>query len=293
MEYKQLAEGTVLPVLGIGTWGLGGKHQADTSRDISTVDIIRKAIDAGMTHIDTAEYYGAGHTEELVGEAVEPYDRGGLFITTKVYRTHLRYQDLLSSIRNSLRRLRLDYVDLYLIHWPNPEVPLKETMGALELCVEEGLTRFIGVSNFPLQLFQKAQSHLQSHRLIADQIYYNLTRYGKKSRIDYVTDLQYYGVEDDIVTAFHDYCVENDIMLIAYTPLEGAKLTKPGYPVLDEIAKKYGRTPAQVALNWLVSQAKVITIPKASKIEHLRENLGALGWRLSEKDFVRLQESFR
>lgn len=282
-----------VPVLGLGTWGIGGKDQGDSSSDSQAVAAIQSGIELGMTHIDTAEFYGAGHTEELVGEAIAPYRRNQLFVTTKVYRTHLRHNDLMRAMKNSLRRLRLDYVDLYLIHWPNPEVPLKETMKALDLCVEEGLTRFIGVSNFTLQLLQKAQSYLQSHRLVANQIYYNLARYRKTSRIDYVADLRSYGVEDDIVTDFQVYCVKNNIMLIAYTPLEGGKLAKPGYPVLDEIAEKYGKTPAQVSLNWLISQERIITIAKASNIKHIEENIGAVGWRLSKEDSNRLQDSFR
>ena len=113
MEYKELTKGVKIPVLGVGTWGLGGKHSADYSDDENAIAAIRAAIDSKMTHIDTAEYYGAGHAEELVGKAIQPYKRADLFITTKVYRTHLHYADVLSSIKSSLKRLCTDYVDLY------------------------------------------------------------------------------------------------------------------------------------------------------------------------------------
>jgi diketogulonate reductase-like aldo/keto reductase len=280
MEYKELIKGVKIPVLGVGTWGLGGKDTADHSNDAEAIIAIRTAIDFGMTHIDTAEYYGAGHTEELVGKAIIPYEREDLFLTTKVYKTHLDYEGVLFSLRNSLRRLGIDYIDLYLVHWPSPTMPIKETMKALEQCVDEGYTRFIGVSNFSVNLFQEAQSHLEKHRLVADQVYYNLTRVQKP----YFSGL---SVKD-----LYSYCREKDIMLIAWSPLEEGKLAKPGFPVLDEIAKKYGRTQAQVSLNWLISQEKIITIPKAMDIEHIKENVGALGWRLSKDDFKQLQESF-
>jgi len=280
MEYKELAEGVKVPVLGVGTWGLGGKHASDYSRDAESIAAIRTAIDLGMTHIDTAEYYGAGHTEELVGKAIVPYKRKGLFITTKVYKTHLRYENVLSSIKTSLKRLCVDYVDLYLVHWPNSTVPLKETMSALEHCVYEGYSRFIGVSNFSIPLLQEAQKNMEKYRLAANQVYYNVSRFHKT----YFNGLS--------VSDLYTYCKDENIMLIAWSPLEEGKLAKPGFPMLDEIAKKYGKSQAQVALNWLISQEKIIVVPKALRKEHIMENLGALGWRLSSEDFIRLQESF-
>jgi diketogulonate reductase-like aldo/keto reductase len=280
MEYKELTKGVKIPAIGIGTWGMGGKHTADYSNGKEAITAIRTAIDFGMTHIDTAEYYGAGHTEELVGKAITPYKREDLFLTTKVYKTHLNYKELLFSVKNSLKRLGVDYVDLYLVHWPSPTVPLKETMKALEKCIDECYARFIGVSNFSVNLFQKAQSYLEKHRIVADQVYYNLTRVQKP----YFSGL---SVKD-----LYSYCTKKDIMLIAWSPLEEGKLAKPGFPVLDEIAEKYGKTQAQVSLNWLISQEKIITIPKAKSIKHIKENVGALGWRLRREDFKRLQESF-
>jgi diketogulonate reductase-like aldo/keto reductase len=280
MEYKELSKGVKIPVLGAGTWGLGGKHSADYSNDESSINAIRSAIEVGMTHIDTAAYYGAGHAEELVGEAIKSYKRTDLFITTKVYRTHLRYNDLLSSMRNSLKRLSIAYVDLFLIHWPSSEVPLKETINALETCVDEGYTRFIGVSNFSLDLFQEAQSYLKKHQLVANQVYYNLTRVGKT---------YFDGLSVDELCSFFEM---RNLMLIAWSPLEEGNLAKPGFLLLDKMAEKYGKTQAQVALNWILSHKRMVAVAKASSTDHIRENLGSIGWKMEENDVEKLRESF-
>ncbi len=280
MEFKELSAGVKIPVIGVGTWGLGGKHSADFSNDESSIGAIKTAIDLGMTHIDTAEYYGAGHTEELVGQAIKSYERSNLFITTKVYKTHLHKSDLLFSLKQSLKRLSTDYVDLCLIHWPNPEVPIRETMTALEACVDDGYTKFIGVSNFSTSLLMEAQSYLKKYQIVANQAYYNLARVNKT----YFNGLS--------VEELYSYCEANDIMLIAWSPLEEGKLAKPGFPVLDNMAKKYEKTQAQIALNWLVSHKKIVTIPKASTMNHLRENIGALGWKLNKDDFDQLKQAF-
>lgn len=275
-----LSRGVKIPVLGAGTWGLGGMHSADYSNDECSIAAIRSAIDLEMTHVDTAEYYGAGHTEELVGSAIKPYKRDDLFVTTKVYRTHLRHDDVLSSIRKSLERLSTNYVDLFLVHWPNPEIPIKETMNALEECIDEGYTRFIGVSNFPANLFQEAQSHLRKHQLVANQVYYNLTR---------VDRLYRNGLSVEEVISL---CEAKNIMLIAWSPLEEGKLARPGFPSLDKMAEKYDKTQAQVALNWLISNRTIITVPKASNLSHIKENAGAVGWKMEDNDFRELRESF-
>ena len=273
MEYREIAEGVRIPVLGLGTWGMGGRDTANRSRDEAEIAALRLGIDLGITHIDTAEYYGAGHAEELVGKAIEPYDRDDLFITTKVWRNHLHHDDLIASMKASLKRLDLDYFDLYLIHWPSQEVPLKETMGALEHCAEEGYTRLIGVSNFSASLFEKAQSHLRGHQIVADQVEYSLTEQGPKNNL-------------------LPLCRKYDSTLIAYTPLDKGRLARPGRAILDELAEKYGKTQAQVSLNWLISQENVVAIPKASNPAHLRDNVGAVGWRLSFNDWQRLKGSF-
>lgn len=273
MDFKKIAGGVEISALGLGTFGMGEGRAAGTSDDEGDVEAIRLGIELGITHIDTAERYASGHSEEVVADAIEPLERRDLFITTKVWRNHLEHDDLLSAMEASLKRLRQDYVDLYLVHWPNPEVPLEETMGALEYCAEEGYTRFIGVSNFSAELIAEAQSHLKEHTLVADQVHYSLA-------------------EQDPSAELLPYCQGNDIILVSYTPLARGKLARPGNMVLDELAEKYGKTQAQVSLNWLISQENVVAIPKASNPVHLRDNLGAVGWMLDNEDWRRLAVSF-
>jgi diketogulonate reductase-like aldo/keto reductase len=273
MEYRDIAPGVKVPTLGLGTWGMGGRQIEDHRWDEEHVTAIRMAIELGLTHIDTAEYYGAGHTEELVGEAAESYERSSLFITTKVWRTNLRSKDFLNSVRQSLKRLNMDYVDLLLVHWPNPEIPLRETMEALELCAKEGYTRLIGVSNFSWELFREAQGYLRDSRLVANQVEYSLV--DQKPKVSLLPYMQREGAT-----------------LIAYSPLGKGVLSRLGNKVLDEMAKRYDKTQAQVALNWLISQGNVVAIPKSSNPVHLLDIVGALDWRLKMDDALTLADAF-
>lgn len=273
MEYHEIALGVEIPKIGLGTWGMGGKQIEDRKWDEETITAIRLAIDLGLTHIDTAEYYGAGHCEELVGEAIQSYDRDSLFVTTKVWRTNLHYDDLLKSMKASLHRLKQDYVDLYLIHWPNYQIPLKETMQALEECVTEGYTKYIGVSNFSSNLMQEAQSYLKDNYLVANQVEFSLL--DQKPR-----------------TNLLPYLRETNRTLIAYSPLGKGILPKLEHKKLTEISTKYEKTKTQIALNWVVSQENVVAIPKSSNPIHLMEFMDSMNWRLKLEDIMELTSSF-
>jgi diketogulonate reductase-like aldo/keto reductase len=274
MERREITRGTSIPILGLGTWGMGGRENPDKTRDRETVTAIRMALELGLTHIDTAEYYGAGHAEELVGEAIEGWDREKLFITSKVWHNHLHKDDLRSSMRASLKRLGIDQVDLYLVHWPNPDVPLAETMEAMERCVKEGYTRFIGVSNFSAQLMDDARSCLKDTKIVANQVQYSLL--DQKPRMELIPACRRMGVS-----------------LVAYRPLERGAIIQTPNVVMDEIAKAHGKTRVQVALNWLIAQDNVFTISKSSNPIHLMEFIGALGWRLTPEEWMRLAEAYR
>lgn len=260
-----------MPVLGIGTWYMGGGFLPDSSNDEQDIKALKTAIDLGITHIDTAELYGNGHSEELIGKAIKGYDRAKLFITSKVFRDHLKYEDVLKSFNKSLKRLGTSYLDLYLIHAPNEGIQLKETIKALDELKEKGLTREIGVSNFSVDQLKEAQSFTKN-RIVINQIHYNLA----------YQDLQ------DVV----DYCQQNDVFITAYRPVERGVLTRPGIKVLDEMCDKYKKTPAQIALNWLISQDNILTISKTSTVDHLKENLGALNWQMKKNDIEKLRNEF-
>ncbi|MHA1596075.1 MAG: aldo/keto reductase [Candidatus Asgardarchaeia archaeon] len=233
---------------------------------------MRKAVSLGMWLIDTAEFYGAGHAEEVVGMAIEAFDRDEVFVVTKVWHTNLRYNDVIKAAERSLKRLKTDYIDLYLVHWPNPNIPLRETMKAMEKLVEDGMVLYVGVSNFDVSLMEEARSYFSHTDIVANQVKYNL--------LDR-------NVEKDVLP----YCQEERITLIAYTPLEKGLLAND--PFLSEIGKKYGKTSAQVALNWLISKDMVVAIPKAIEMEHIEENAGAMGWQLSEEDMKLIDEKFK
>lgn len=275
MEHTDLKalgrSGVRIPSIGMGTWGIGGHGSRDTSRDREAIEALQQGIELGMWSIDTAEMYGAGHSEELVGQAIKDFPREKVFIISKVLNTHLEYKEVIKACQRSLKRLQTDFIDLYLIHFPSYRVPLRETMGAMENLVEQGLVRFIGVSNFPLSLMKEAQSYLGKTKIQANEVKYNL-----KCKYD----------ERDLLP----YCQKERITLIAYTPLEEGSLANN--KLLQEVGKKYGKTAAQVALNWLICRENVITIPKAINPRHLEENAGAMGWRMSQEDFEWLSAAF-
>ncbi len=271
VPWKTIAGGFSMPVLGQGTWRLGGVSERDPKNDDARdVAVIRRALDAGLTHIDTAEMYAGGHAEELVGEAIRGVERSRLFLTGKVWKSHLGGDGPLRAAEASLRRLGVDAFDLYLVHQVNPEIPLKETIRAMNRLQREGLARNIGVSNFSLDRLKQAQA-LSEVPIVANQLHYNLQ------------------VREIELSGLLDFCQETGVMVIAWRPLRGVDCS---VPLLTELAARYGHTPRQLALNWLISQPGVVTIVKASDPLHLAENVGAVGWRMAEEDVERLRGEY-
>ncbi|OGK40686.1 hypothetical protein A2954_00105 [Candidatus Roizmanbacteria bacterium RIFCSPLOWO2_01_FULL_37_12] len=270
---KKLKNGLEIPVLGFGTWTIGGKMESDPSNDEQNTIGINNALKIGITHFDTAEKYAAGHAEELLGLAIKNIDRSKLFITTKVANTNLGYDDVIASCKKSLNRLKTDYIDLYLIHAPNDGIPIKETMKAMGDLIKQGLVRNIGVSNFTTSRLKEAQKN-SDYPIVTNQVFYNLF------------------VRQPETDGLIQYCQQNDILITAFRPVERGILTRKGIPILDEISKKYKKTSAQIALNWLVSQPNVIAISKMSNKKHLEENLGALGWEMKMEDVDKLKREF-
>lgn len=260
-----------LPLLGMGTWGMGGMFTKDPSNFDESVELLRYGLGLGLRLIDVAELHGAGLTERIVGEAVKGFPREELTIVTKVSREHLKYDDVLRAAEGSLRRLGTEYIDLYLVHKLPPSVtePSPETFRAFERLLTGGTVRHIGVSNFTARQIEQASVYLESARLEANEIEYNLL-------------FQQAG------SAVISFCRKNDMRVIAHRPLGKGILFIEPIPLLSEVAEKYGKTPAQVALNWIMSQ-DITAIPKAGSRAYIQENLGALGWKMEPEDVERLR----
>ena len=271
---KKLMSGFSMPALGFGTWLIGGNNSRNPQNDdVAQIKAIKRAIDAGITHIDTAEMYAEGFAEKIVARAISDYDRESLFIVSKVWSDNLRYDDLINAAKKSLERLNTSYLDLYLIHMPNPEIPLEESVKAMDKLKQDGLIKNIGLSNFKKESFKKAQNYSRN-KIVADQVHYNLI---------------YREPEADSLLK---YCQENDVMLCAWRPIEKGLLTRQGIPVADNICSKYTKTPAQISINWLLSQKNVVTLAKMVNSGHLRENLGAINFSMEENDVEMLRENF-
>jgi diketogulonate reductase-like aldo/keto reductase len=278
VEVKALGTtGVQIPVLGLGTWGIGGFTTGNSEKDEIGIQAIRLGLDLGMRFVDTAEMYGRGHSEEVVAEATKD-QRESIFLATKVSGGHLAYEDVLRSCEASLKRLRTRYLDLYQIHWPNSSIPLSETMKAMERLVDDGKVRHIGVSNFSVRQLTEAQEALSKTRVVSNQVEYSLTQR---------------SIEGDLLP----FAEKEKITIIAYSPLAMGQISGQAHgdrwKVLDQIAKITHKTCSQVALNWLVLKPQVVAIPKASNLDHVRENSGSVGWSLSKEQVERLDEVFK
>lgn len=263
---KTLSNGFSMPAFGIGTSGMG---KGDDARDIAA---IRTAIDHGLTAIDTAEVYSGGKAEALIGEAIQGYDRTGLFIISKVWPSNMSHDALIESCKKSLERARSNYFDLYLLHRISP-FPIEETMGALNELVSMGLIRNIGISNFGVEKSKEAQA-VSERPIVYNQVHYSLSFREPERK------------------GLLEYCQNNDVLLAAWKPVDRGALTQNPPKIVNELCEKYGKTPAQIAINWLLSQKNVVTLSKMSNPEHIEENLGAVGWEMDHADIERLRAEY-
>lgn len=260
--------GQQLPVLGQGTWMM--EHQDPTS----CIHSLRVGLDLGMTHVDTAEMYGDGAVEELVGEALAGR-RDEVFLVSKVVPSHASYEGTLRACERSLRRLRTDRLDCYLLHWPGA-YPLEETFRAFETLMREGKTRSWGVSNFNVDDLQAAWAVAGPGRMVCNQVLYHL----KERAIEH---------------AVLPWCERHGVPVVCYAPFghgDFPKPTSPGGRVLAEIAHAHGATPRQVALRFLVRRPGLFSIPKSCAEAHTRENAGAAGVQLSARELQLIDEAF-
>ena len=251
MMVKELGRTSVfLPEVGIGTWN----YRAGPGP-------LRRGLDAGALFIDTAESYG---TEQVVREALKGL-REGVFVATKASPQNFRRARLRVSVDSSLQRLGLDTIDLLQLHEPNPAIPIQETMDALADLVEAGKVRFVGVSNFSVAQLEEAQRVLRKYPIVSNQVRYNL-------------------IDRTIEKGLLQYCQANHITVIAYSPLaRGLNRIQDCDPsgLLDKLSRMIGKSPAQIAINWVLCKEGVVAIPKGNSEEHILDNCAASGWRLS------------
>ncbi len=238
-----------MPILGLGTWQLRGGQCAR---------VVKEAIALGYKHIDTAWMY---QNQREIGKALRDVhiNRDNLFLTTKIWGTHLRHADVLSQFEECLRDLQMDYVDLLLIHHPNDSVPFVETFGAFHELYEARRVKSIGISNFSIEQVERA-CEASELPICTNQVEYHVHKNRSELR---------------------DYCHARNIVMTAHRPLAVGNLASD--TTLSEIGKNHGRTAAQVALRWLVQQ-DIITIPKSGSVPHLRENLDVFLWQLTDTE---------
>jgi diketogulonate reductase-like aldo/keto reductase len=255
-----------IPVIGMGTWEMGDVQNEGRLLEIQA---IRKGIELGMTMIDTAEMYGNGNAEKLVGQAVKGL-RDEVFIATKVSPQHFGYADVLRACESSIKRLGVEHIDLYQLHWPSHEVPIAETMKAMEELVSRGKIRYVGVSNFSAAQTSKAREALPRSEIVSNQVRYSLT---------------HRSIESDLLP----FCERERLTVIAYSPLDTGKLPSK---IPQALLAKYGLAPAQLMLNWVTYNDAVVAIPKASKVDHIEKNAASISTRISEDDHRTLSRVF-
>ncbi|MFI0465654.1 aldo/keto reductase [Saccharopolyspora sp. 5N102] len=265
MRGLRLPGGQELPVLGQGTWGMG-ERRAQRAAEVAA---LRRGLDLGLGLIDTAEMYGSGGAEEVVGAAIAGR-RDEVFLVSKVYPHNAGRRDAVAACERSLRRLGTDHLDLYLLHWRG-STPLAETLDAFEQLRADGKVRHFGVSNFgPGDMSELFESEL-GRRSATNQVLYNLTRR---------------GIELDLLP----WCREQGLPVMAYSPIEQGRLL--GEPALRRVAERHSVTPAQVAIAWVLAQDGVCAIPKAATVAHVEQNRAALDIELSAADLAELDAGF-
>ncbi len=255
MQVKEI-QGVGVPEIGLGTYKLFGKECRR---------VVRTALDLGYRHIDTAQIY---ENEMEIGRAIRESDadREELFLTTKVWHTHLHHDDVLQSVEEILAALDTSYVDLLLIHWPNPQVPLEETFEAMMILRDQGKALNLGVSNFTLPMMKRVIEEMQIP-IFCNQV-----------------EFHPYLVPFDLL----EYSYEREFLVTAYCPLARGKVLED--PVIQEIARHHGKSPSQVALRWLIEQENVAAIPKSTSASHLESNLNLYDFELSDEHFQMIDE---
>lgn len=265
MRTLKLPSGQLIPALGMGTWQMGENARNRQSE----IDALRHGLDLGLSLIDTAEMYGEGGAEEVIAHAIASR-RASVFLVSKVYPHNASKQGAIAACERSLKRLKTDYLDLYLLHWRG-SVPLAETLEAFQTLQQAGKIRSYGVSNFDVEDMEEASQLKGGNAIATNQVLYNLMRR---------------GIEWNLLP----WCRQRSIPIMAYSPIEQGRLLNNG--TLKTIAQERGVTAAQLAIAWLLHQDNVIVIPKSSRIDHVEQNYAALNLKLSADELAALDAAF-
>jgi diketogulonate reductase-like aldo/keto reductase len=266
MKTLQLRSGREIPILGQGTWRMGEK----ASQKQAEIDALKLGLDLGLSVIDTAEMYGDGGAEKIVAEAIATR-RSEVYLVSKFYPHNASYKELIAACNRSLSRLKTDYLDLYLLHWRG-SVPLSETLLGLQHLKQTGKILDYGVSNFDTDDLQEAESLPGGKEIVANQVLYNLLRR---------------GIEWDLLP----WCKQRQLAIMAYSPVEQRAFVNDSK--LKDIATQHNATPTQIALSWLLHQDNVLSIPKATNPDHVKENCAALDIQLTEQELRKLDLTFK
>jgi len=300
MDYVTVGELKVSEI-GLGCWQAANTEWA-TSDEKNVLSAIGRSKELGVNLLDTAEVYGEGHSESVVGSAVKQYGRDNFIVATKVAAPHLRQDEVLKACEASIKRLGVKQIDLYQYHWPDPwqQVPLKHTMKALEKLYTDGKIRAIGVSNFAVRDLEEGRSFLSKTDIVSNQLRYNVVQR---------------EIEEEVVP----YCRKENIKILAYSPLAQGVLTgrysaanrpkdisraenrlfseanmreiQKVLTVLSSVAKRHQKAVAQVALNWLRKDPLVIPIPGATNPKQAEENAKSVGWKLNDDELKEIDKT--
>jgi len=286
IPFKILNHNLRLPSLGLGTWMMGGdENKTASSQDAVDIRLIEQALDNGFIHIDTAEKYANGYTEELIAQAIKNKSRENIFLASKASKGNHSKFLLKQSLDASLKRLGTDYLDLYYLHQHTPEIPFEETAEALSLACQVGKIKHIGVCNFSVQSFDALQKYLEP-KILANQVHYNLA----------FREPEFSGLIEH--SAIHNY------FIVAWRPLKLIKrnVVNPSvshniwetgaFPILDEMSKRYNATNVKIALSWVTHRPNIVTLVKSSNISHLIESAAGTQITLSNEDYKILSENF-
>ncbi|MDO9537164.1 MAG: aldo/keto reductase [Thermoplasmata archaeon] len=285
--------------IGGGQWGQEGSGITDPSM---IKKVINHALDSGINFIDTAEAYGNGLSEKMVGEVLkERGDRENVVIASKVNTNHLGFDEVLKACHASLRRLQTDYIDLYQVHSPNPTVPISETMTALRTLLDDGLVKHVGVSNFQVSMTEVAVNSIEKYPVISNQMEYSLLNRGiekamlKHAKWREMAVIAYSPLARGMLTGKYgssDAIPQTDrrSKFALFRNMENRATLQPLFDAMKEIADKNGADLSQVALNWLIKQDNIIPIPSAKSPEQVDSHVAALGWKMSDADWQNLSD---